>query len=101
MLHTRIGHIKRPPFLDVINHAGFVVFFTGCGKPTAALLYDWLLNVIANILRFSRIWLHPTGIFSLPAFGVEDGRALAALLPPTNLPDVSNQNTRVCLPAAS
>ena len=85
--------------MDVINHAGFVVFFAGCGKPTAALLYDWLLNVIANILRFPDDFSYPD--FFLAGFGVEDGRALAALVPPTNLPDVSNTEYPVCLPAAS
>ena len=35
------------------------------------------------------------------ALGEEDGRALAALLPPTSLPDVSNTEYPVCLPDAS
>jgi len=87
--------------LDVINHAGFVVFFAGCGKPTTRCPCDWLLTAIVTFGDFPM----PSGDSYREAFsralGEEDGRTFAALFPPTNLPDASNTEYPVCLPDAS
>src|SRR5439155_156688 len=45
---------QQATLLDVINHAGFVVFFTDCGKPTTRPAYDWSLNAMGSIWRFSK-----------------------------------------------
>src|SRR4029453_6892573 len=56
----------QPALLDVINHAGFVVFFAGCGKRTTRCRCDWSLNATVSIWLFRKCVLL-SGAF-LPSF---------------------------------